>query len=50
MFLSLNNLFLALGTAMTPHERFRAMQRIDANGLGIDFLTGRWLELAGWLF
>jgi len=49
MFLSLNNLFLMLSTAMTPHERFRAMQRIDANGLGLGFLTGRWLELAGWL-
>jgi hypothetical protein len=49
MFLSLNNLFLMLSTAMTPQERFRAMQRIDANGLGVDFLAGRWLELAGWL-
>jgi len=49
MYLSLNNLFLVLGTAMTPHERLRAMQRIDVNGLGIDFLAGRWLELAGWL-
>lgn len=48
MFLGLNNLFLILGTAMTPQERLRAMRRINT-GSGTEFLTGRWLELAGWL-
>ena len=48
MLLGLNNLFLILGTAMTPQERLRAMRRINT-GSGTEFLTGRWLELAGWL-
>jgi hypothetical protein len=49
MFLGLNNLFLMLSVAMTPQERLRAMGRLDADGSGMDFLTGQWLESAGWL-
>jgi len=49
MFLGLNNLFLMLGVAMTPQERLRAMGRLDAGGSSMDFLTGQWLESAGWL-
>ncbi|MHC5137314.1 MAG: hypothetical protein ACYSN7_02050, partial [Planctomycetota bacterium] len=41
-------MFLILGTAMTPQERLRAMRRINT-GSGTEFLTGRWVELAGWL-
>ena len=49
MFLGLNNLFLMLGVAMTPQERFRAMGRPDTDGLSMDFLVGQWLQSAGWL-
>ena len=47
MLFGFNNL-LMLSMAMTPQERFRAMQRIDTDS-SIDFLTSGWLELVGWL-
>jgi len=49
MFIGLNNLFLVLGVAMTPQERLHAMRQLDTSGSGMDFLAGRWVELAGWL-